>query len=174
MTMRCTVCSSPERYVADDLLARGATLGAAMRATGLSGDALARHRRHGHVPPLASRSKKSPVVHNTEEKSEVDTSTVEGRLTAMKDDLEAMKGSASPNAMVAIIAEQRRIEESRGRLIGPPVADRITYKEVDGWQSFEEMLMRAVEEHDAVYHAGGDPASMARKAVADAAAKEVE
>ncbi len=179
MTMRCTVCRSDRLAEIDAALRSGMSLAAVSRMTGMPFDPIKRHRASGHVPPGAAPVPQGApgAAASTGAASAVASPVIDAPVTSPREELAALKqaldkmlATASPSMSVAIIAERRRVIEAQYRVVGPPPADNISYRDLDGVEEVEASIFAALEEHDRTCHAGDGPERMARKALADAVA----
>ena len=57
---RCTVCSNPQRAMADSMILAGRPAVVIARMIGCHRDAIARHKRNGHVVPVVTGSPQEP------------------------------------------------------------------------------------------------------------------
>lgn len=140
-TTRCTICKHPRHADAEAWVAGGMSVSRAAKALGVDNQALGRHLANGHAPDLVE-PKDPPAPIDGPADTVLDA--IGAQLAAM------LKGTNSTSQKLAILTEQRRLAESRARIVGPPASAPVTVMEVEGLgQLFEAFHERLKEWPDA-------------------------
>jgi len=120
---RCQVCRSQRRYDAEEFVHQGMAVSQAARAVGVTRRSLSNHMQN-HAAPRddAPAGAKAEPVEGPADKV----------LDAIGDQLARMlAGKLSTTQRLAVLSEQRRLAESRARVVGPS-QDAVRVADVDG------------------------------------------